>query len=110
MPRAMNHLGYMYENGLGVSQDDKIAVTLYFLAAEQGHARAQFNLGSMYYEGRGVLQDNVYAIMWWNIAAASGNKKAIDIIDKVAKEMTPADISTAQDLARECVRKEYIGC
>ena len=36
--------------------------------------------------------------------AASKNR------DMVAKRMTPADISTAQKLARECVRKEYKGC
>ena len=30
--------------------------------------------------------------------------------DMVAKEMTPADISAAQKLARECVKKNYKDC
>ena len=36
--------------------------------------------------------------------------KSLQNRDDVAKEMTPADISTAQKLARECVRKKYKGC
>ncbi len=82
----------------------------YTLAAEQGYALAQTNLGAMYYNGHGVLQDNVYAHMWFNIAASSGNESGIKNRDIVAKKMTTADISAAQDLARECVRKEYKGC
>jgi hypothetical protein len=80
------------------------------LAAEQGYARAQYNLGLMYGTGQGVIQDNVYAHMWWNIAAASGHKSATKNRDKVAKQMTPAEISEARKLARECVRKQYKGC
>jgi hypothetical protein len=64
----------------------------------------------MYTKRQGVIQDNVYAHMWWNIAASSGNKGAVKNRDIVAKRMTPADISTAQKLARECVRKKYKGC
>jgi hypothetical protein len=57
-----------------------------------------------------VLQDKIYAHMWWNIAASSGNKDAVKKRDIIAKRMTPADISTAQKLARECARKKYKGC
>ena len=55
-------------------------------------------------------QGNVYAHMWSNIAASSGNKVATKNRDIVEKLMTPADISAAQKLARECVRKKYKGC
>jgi len=64
----------------------------------------------MFYKGEGVIQDNVYAHMWFNIAASSGNKLAVKKRDVIAKQMTPADLSTAQRLARECVRKKYKGC
>ena len=102
--KAQFSLGVMYAFGEGVPQDYKTAVKWYTLAAEQGNAGAQNNLGLMYGTGRGVIQDNVYAHMWLNIAASSKNR------DIVAKRMTPADISTAQNLARECVRKNYKGC
>ena len=86
------------------------AVKWYRLAAEQGNADAQYNLGNAYERGQGVIQDFVYAYMWWNIAASSGDKSATKNRDIVAKRMTPADLSTAQKLARECVRKKYKGC
>ena len=53
------------------------------------------------------MQDDVYAHMWWSIAASQGNKNAAENRDKVAKEMTSADISVAQNLARECMKKNY---
>jgi hypothetical protein len=49
--------------------------------------------------------------MWWNIAASSGeSENASGNRDSIAEQMTPADISKAQDLAQECVRKNYKGC
>ena len=55
----------------------------------------------MYFNGTGVRQDYVQAHKWLNLAASRDNKKAIKGRDIVAKRMTPADISTAQKLARE---------
>ena len=99
-----------YDKGQSVPQDDKTAVKWFTLAAEQGNARAQSNLGVMYAFGTGVLKDYVYAHMWGNIAATNGNKLGAKLRDDFEKKMTPADISTAQKLARECVRKKYKGC
>jgi hypothetical protein len=48
--------------------------------------------------------------MWWNIAASSGDKNAVTNRDIVAGKMTPADISAAQKLARECIANYYKGC
>jgi len=107
---AQFNLGVMYSKGQGVPQDYKTAVKWYTLAAEQGVASAQTNLGWMYDKGYGVKQDNVYAHMWGNIAASNGDENGGKLRDEVAKTMTPADISVAQNFARECVRKEYIGC
>ena len=107
---AQYNLGVMYENGQGISKNYKTAVKWYRLAADQGHASAQFNLGVMYGMGTGVIQDNVYAHMWFNIAASSGDKDAVKNRGIAAKEMTPSQLEKAQDLARECVRKNYKGC
>tara|TARA_Y100000588_G_scaffold103585_1_gene112897 strand:- start:28 stop:627 length:600 start_codon:yes stop_codon:yes gene_type:complete len=107
---AQSSLGGMYRNGQGVPQDYKTAAKWYTLAAQQGHANAQTNLGVMYVKGDGVPQNYVYAHMWWNISASSGHKKASANRDRIAKEMTPADISAAQNLASECVAKKYKGC
>ena len=86
------------------------ALKWFTLSAEQGDAYAQYSLGYLYENGRGVIQDNVRAHMWYNIAASQGYKYATTNRDLIAGKMTPADISTAQKLARECVRKKYKGC
>jgi hypothetical protein len=108
--KAQHNLGLMYDNGQGVPQDYKQAVKWYTKAAEQGDADAQFNLGLMYAKGQGVPQDNVYAHMWFNLAAANGQENASKARDIVADSMTTADISKAQSLARECLKKNYKGC
>ena len=106
---AQFNLGLMYYNGLGVPQDYKTAVKWYTLAAEQGVVDAQYNLGWMYYKGQGVSQDYVYAHMWRNVVAFNGYETG-DLRDEVAKEMTADQIEKAEQLAQECVRKEYKGC
>lgn len=107
---AQNILGVMYNAGSGVVLDYNEAAKWYLLAAEQGHANGQFNLATMYQHGQGVLQNYVKAHMWFNISAASGNTHAPKYRDIVAERMTLADISKAQQLARECVEKNYKGC
>jgi TPR repeat protein len=101
---------FLYDKGKGVPQDDKTAVKWFRLATEQGLAHAHFLLGLMYANGHGVIQDKVYAHKWLNIATSSGDKSAGKNRDIAAKQMTPTQIEKAQDLARECVRKEYKGC
>ena len=110
-PSAQYNLGELHRSGRGVLQDYKAAVRLYRLAAEQGVAHAHNNLGFMYENGYGVLQDFVRAHMRYNIAASVGGVNfAPGNRDGLAKRMTPAQIAEAQDLARECVAKNYKGC
>ena len=95
----------MHVGGVGVTKDDAEALRWFRLAAEQGHAQAQFNLGIMYNTGRGVPQDNVSAHMWLNLAAAqsTGEDRAryVTVRDRVAEGMTREDLSEAQRRARE---------
>jgi len=105
---VQHNLGKIYDKGQGVPQDYKTAVKWYTLAAEQGYANAQFKLGLMYAQGTGIPVNGVYAYMWGNLGALNGNGGKLR--DYLATQMTPADISTANKLARECVRKKYKGC
>ena len=59
-----------------VPQDYIEAVRRYRLAAEQGHAVAQFELGYAYATGVGVSQDYAKAARWYRLAAEQGNAKA----------------------------------
>ena len=62
----------MYENGLGVPQDNTEAVSWYRKAAEQGNVHAQSNLGNMYANGKGVPQDYAEAARWYRKATEQG--------------------------------------
>lgn len=108
--RAQFNLGLMYHNGQGVIQDYKEAVRWYRLAATQGNTKAHYSLGLMHARGHGVIRNNVYAHMWFNIAAISDSPDAVKARGIVSGKMTAADISKAQDLARDCVKKNYNAC
>ena len=101
-----------YEDGVEAFKkgDYAIALKLFRPLAEKGIVRAQYNLGVMYDKGQGVIQDYVLAHMWYNISANNGNDDGRHNRDSIAKEMTPAQISKAQDMARECVKKNYKNC
>ena len=100
----------MYEVESGVVHDYAEAVKWYRLAAEQGHANAQLPLGRMYEIGEGVLQSNIMAYMWYDIASANGNSRSGERRDELAGQMTQAEISTAQQMARECMSSNYQNC
>ena len=51
---AQSRLGYMYYNGVGVSQDYAEALRLYQLAAAQGHPEALFSVAHSHEYGQGV--------------------------------------------------------
>ena len=72
---AQLDLGWMYQNGDDVLQDDSEAVKWYRKAAEQGLASAQCNLGMMFMEGRGVARDKEEALHWFRKAARKGHSK-----------------------------------
>jgi TPR repeat protein len=107
---AQFNLGNIYRRGEGVLQDDKEAVKWYRMAADQNFDDAQLNLGNMYLSGEGVLQDDKKAYMWWNVARANDDDKADHNIKSIIQRMTPADIATAEDMARQCLASNYRDC
>ena len=104
------NLGAMYDFGDGVPQNDKTAVKWYTLAAEQGYAKGQYNLGTMYANGRGVPENDKTAVKWYTLASYNGSEVARENKDAVAKQMTPADISAAQDMSSRCLENNYRDC
>ena len=74
--KAQDYLGWMYRNGVGITQNYDKAVMWYRKAAEQGETNALFNLGKMYEEGFGVQQDYAEAFKWYHAAAKSGQVHA----------------------------------
>ena len=60
--------------------------------------------------GKGVLTDNLRAYIWWNLGSYNGDEMAGENKDKIAKEMTSADISKAQDMSSACLESNYTNC
>jgi TPR repeat protein len=105
---AERYLGFMNAEGQGVSRNDAEAFRWYALAADQGDADAANNLGVLYTDGKGTMKDLVQAHKWFSIAAMrypandqKNRETAQKNVDKLAKQMTPAQVSQAQMLARE---------
>ncbi len=111
---AQSALGTMYYKGEGVPQIYRRAKMWFLMAAEQGDPDAQSSLGIMYYNGHGVPQGYVQAHMWFNLAAAryhtifdsKDRDRAASNRDRVAAQMTPAQIAEAQKLAQEWKAKK----
>ena len=52
-----------------------------------------------------MKQDYVQAYMWFNVASVNGIDEAIRNRDLAASKMTPAQVSEAQRLTREWIKK-----
>jgi hypothetical protein len=68
--------GQCYAKGKGVARDAAEAVRCDRLAAEQGHAQAQFDLAVCYIDGQGVAKDEIEATQWFRKAADQGHAAA----------------------------------
>lgn len=107
---AENNLGAMYYEGTGVTQNYETALKWYRLASEQGDAGSQNNLGFMYQSGEGVAPDNLQAYMWLSLGALNGDEEAVINKDNLAKQMTPADMTKAQEMSSRCLKSGYMDC
>ena len=112
--QAQIKLGWMYEKGQGVPQNDQEAVKWYRKAAGQGNAEAQAFLGAMYFKA--VPPDNVHAYMWFELAVqqylrqGGTNMETEQRRDAIATQLTSAQIAAVQRLARQCRASNYANC
>lgn len=93
---AQVNLGFMHEEGRGVTQDYNQAARWYLNAAEQDHTLAQFRLGEMLFEGKGIKRNNVEAYKWFSIANEKNKRGAKMNLGEVASQMTQPQILEAQ--------------
>lgn len=70
--QAQFDLGWAYDQGNGIPQDQSEAAKWYRKAADQGHRIAQYNLGCLYHSGSGVCLDHAEAAKWYHKAVAQG--------------------------------------
>jgi uncharacterized protein len=98
---AERQLGAHYAMGVGVPQDYVESALWFRKAAEQGDYRSQQLLAAMYAEGKGVRRDSVMAYAWCLVVRAEGKEEDKDKgrVDKLLKQLTPAQELEAQQLA-----------
>ena len=70
----MAKLGFLYQQGYGVTQDYAKAREWYEKAAKKGSALAMTALGVLYRDGKGVSPDFVKTQEWFEKARAAGTK------------------------------------
>lgn len=103
-PHAQFELGRMAEHGTGrLSANPREAVRWYRLAAEKGHADAQFALAQAYATGRGVMQDHKKAAYWFNRAAKKNHAPALIELAQLHEE--GAGVRRNQAWATELIRR-----
>ncbi|MCB1626759.1 MAG: caspase family protein [Xanthomonadales bacterium] len=72
---AMNYVGEIYEQGLGLEPDYALAAQWFRQAADKGNSSAMINLGALYEAGRGVPQDSTEALNWYRRASGLTDAK-----------------------------------
>ncbi len=106
-------LGECYFDGRGgVAQNYQEAFTWFSKDAKKGDWLGMVKLGEMYRDGKGVSKDYVRSHMWFNLASISQTQfaNATGERDRIAFEMTPAQINQAQSLALICRQSHYQDC
>jgi hypothetical protein len=73
---SMSNMGYLYQNGFGVSVNYELAMHWFLKAASLDVDRAMFHLGEMYQGGQGVPVNLDEARQWYSRAATLGDKEA----------------------------------
>ena len=96
---AQFYLGYLYDSGQGVEEDNAAAAAWYRKAAVQGQSDAQYNLAAMYVNGDGVAKDYVLAYMLFDLAA-DRDQDALDELNDLLRYMTPLQVARGNRLAR----------
>jgi uncharacterized protein len=76
-----------------------------FGLAKTAPADEFYRLGLVYSNGEGVAVDILAAHKWFNLAAARGHGAAKLCREEMADMLTPADVITAQRLARQWMLK-----
>lgn len=95
---AMFEVGYRYDIGQGVEEDNAAAVRWYRKAADLGNRDAMYSLGIRYAVGSGVEKDDVEALRWYRQAADSGDSDAMYSLALMYEYEGPA----CRDAGQQC--------
>lgn len=95
---AQYEIGWRSAIGMGLPENEPLAVEFLKRAAAGGHLLAQNNLGARYVSGEGVPRDLLEAYKWFSLAFQQGDRKAGKNRDVVAAQLTPEQQAAADQL------------
>lgn len=101
-PLATSNLAYLYDLGLGVPQDRRMAQELYLRAANLGWAEAMFNLANMYGAGQLGAVDLYQAYIWCDRSARYASpqsevlRRSMECIGFLNRELSSEQLRRAQ--------------
>lgn len=100
-PQAQYSLGLLYLSGQAVPLNKQKGIDLIYKAANQGVVTAQYQLSFCFELGDGVQKDLVQAYKWALIATRSGLSGGQEAVEKLQHQLTPDQVTKAEQLARE---------
>ncbi len=89
-------------------QDYTQAAYWFRKAANQGDAYAQYNLGFLYANGQGVPRNYVIASALYDLAVTNGYQTAAANRDRIAQQLSPADLNAARQLAHTMEQEDQV--
>jgi len=93
---AQHRMAVMYQNGLGVVVNSKIAAEWMIKSAENGYDLALHGLGFMYLEGEGVERDTDEAIKWLKKGVDKGLIGSMTVLADMYKQGNGVDKNPAE--------------
>ena len=86
--RSQSSLGYLYQEGQGVSQNLLVAAAWYYRAAVQGEPTAQSALCGMHFNGSGVRRDLKTALFWCELSIEGGERSGTALRQRVLNRIS----------------------
>lgn len=106
--KAQYYVGWMFDHGRGVPQNDLLAFSWYEHAARQGHAKAQFGIAVLLDSGEGLPQRLVDSYAWASIAADQGVSEAEAHRDLMSSFLTSRELERGQTIAADLWEKMVV--
>ena len=100
----MHNFAMMYQNGVGVEEDQENAARLFLAAAYHGLPESQFLIAIRLIEGNGVEVDLIDAYAWLATAADSGHGDARNVLRDLNRDWDKKMLSLGRDRAKEIAR------
>lgn len=92
---AQSSMGVRYYYGEGVPKNHRLALKWYLAGAAKQEPEALYNVGDLFDDSDEIPKNPVECCAWMLVAATYGYVKALDRVDPLVREMSPANLVLA---------------